>query len=333
MVVRKRRTMNIGLIGAGAYGQAMAMMLLKNNNNVVMWTENEEKYEFYKENSEIKSLINGVKIPQKIKLTNDIKEASLNKDIIFIMTTAHYVGEICDKINPYITKKTIICIASKGIENISCKFLSDIAYEKLKTKHIAIISGPSFAIDMANNYPVGLSIASLSKKTIKLIKQSLVSDSVKLRETTDLIGVQICGSIKNVIALAAGMLDGMNYPESTQSFLITESLNDIKELIKALGGNPKTCLSFAGLGDLLLTCTSTKSRNFKFGKLVGSGASKEIQNKFLEENTVEGYYTLHSVYKLVKKKKIKMPIIDVIYKIIVNNNNPHELVTLLINKK
>lgn len=325
--------MNIGLIGTGAYGQAMAMMLLKNNNDVIMWTENVDKYKFYKENNRIKSLINGVEIPKEIKLTNDIKEVCLNKDIIFIMTTAHYVGKICDEINPYINKKTIVCIASKGIENVSCKFLSDIAYEKLKTKHIAIISGPSFAVDMANNYPVGLSIASLSKKTIKLIKQSLVSDSVKLRETTDLIGVQICGSIKNVIALAAGMLDGMNYPESTQSFLITESLNDIKELIKALGGNPKTCLSFAGLGDLLLTCTSSKSRNFKFGKLVGSGASKEIQNKFLEENTVEGYYTLHSVYKLVKKKKIKMPIIDVIYKIIVNNNNPHELVTLLINKK
>ena len=325
--------MNIGLIGTGAYGQAMAMMLLKNNNNVIMWTENEEKYKFYKENNEIKSLINGVEIPKEIKLTNDIKEACLNKDIIFIMTTAHYVGKICDEINPYITKKTVVCIASKGIENVSCKFLSDIAYEKLKTKHIAIISGPSFAVDMANNYPVGLSIASLSKKSIKLIKQALVSDSVKLRETADLIGVQICGSIKNVIALAAGMLDGMNYPESTQSFLITESLNDIKELIKALGGSPKTCLSFAGVGDLLLTCTSPKSRNFKFGKLVGSGVTKEEQDKFLQDNTVEGYYTLKSIYKLVKKRKIKMPIIDVIYKIIVNNEDPKLLVTLLINKK
>ena len=300
--------MNIGLIGTGAYGQAMAMMLLKNKNDVIMWTENEDKYKFYKENNRIKNLINGVEIPKEIKLTNDIKEVCLNK-------------------------KTIVCIASKGIENVSCKFLSDIAYEKLKTKHIAIISGPSFAVDMANSYPDGLSIASLSKKSIKLIKQSLISDSVKLRETTDLIGVQICGSIKNVIALAAGMLDGMNYPESTQSFLITESLNDIKELIKALGGNPKTCLSFAGVGDLLLTCTSTKSRNFKFGKLVGSGALKEEKEQFLADNTVEGYYTLKSIYKLVKKKKIKMPIIDVIYKIIVNNGDPKLLVTLLINKK
>lgn len=325
--------MNIGMIGNGAYGQAMALMLYKNNNNIVIWTENEDKYNYYKDNKIIKSLIPNIDIPKDIKLTNNIEEVCLNKDIIFIMSSAHYVGEICSKINKYISKKTIVCIASKGIENVSCKFLSDIAYERLKTKHIAIISGPSFAIDMASNYPVGLSIASISKKSINLIKKALVSDTVKLRETNDLIGVQICGSIKNVIALAAGMLKGMNYPESTQSFLITESLNDIKELIKALGGNPKTCLSFAGVGDLLLTCTSVKSRNFKFGELVGRGASLEDRNEFLNNNTVEGYYTLKSIYKLVKKKKIKIPIIDVIYKIIINNDDPKILVSLLINKK
>lgn len=325
--------MNIGMIGNGAYGQAMALMLYKNNNNIVIWTENEDKYNYYKDNKVIKSLIPNIDIPKDIKLTNNIEEVCKNKDIIFIMTSAHYVGKICSKINKYISKKTIVCIASKGIENVSCKFLSDIAYERLKTKHIAIISGPSFAIDMASNYPVGLSIASISKKSINLIKKVLVSDTVKLRETNDLIGVQICGSIKNVIALAAGMLKGMNYPESTQSFLITESLNDIKELIKALGGNPKTCLSFAGVGDLLLTCTSVKSRNFKFGELVGSGASLEDRNEFLNNNTVEGYYTLKSIYKLVKKKKIKIPIIDVIYKIIINNDDPKILVSLLINKK
>lgn len=325
--------MNIGMIGNGAYGQAMALMLYKNNNNIVIWTENEDKYNYYKDNKIIKSLIPNIDIPKDIKLTNNIEEVCLNKDIIFIMSSAHYVGEICSKINKYISKKTIVCIASKGIENVSCKFLSDIAYERLKTKHIAIISGPSFAIDMASNYPVGLSIASISKKSVNLIKKALVSDTVKLRETNDLIGVQICGSIKNVIALAAGMLKGMNYPESTQSFLITESLNDIKELIKALGGNPKTCLSFAGVGDLLLTCTSVKSRNFKFGELVGRGASLEDRNEFLNNNTVEGYYTLKSIYKLVKKKKIKIPIIDVIYKIIINNDDPKILVSLLINKK
>lgn len=325
--------MTVSLLGTGSYGEAMSLMIYKNIKDVIMWTSNEEKYNYYKENKRIESVIPGIEMPKNIKLTNSIEKASKEKDIIFIMTTATHVGKICDEIKPYITKKTIICIASKGIENNTCKFLSDIAREKLKTKNIAIISGPSFAIDMASNKPIGLSIASFSKKAIKQIKKALVSDTVKLRETNDLIGVQICGSIKNVIALAAGILDGMNYPESTQSFLITESLHDIKELIKAVGGNPKTILSYAGVGDLLLTCTSPKSRNYKFGKLVGSGASIEEKQNFLSDNTVEGYYTLHSIYKLVKTNKIKIPMIDTIYKIIVNDDNPENLVKLLINKK
>ena len=222
---------------------------------------------------------------------------------------------------------------SKGIENTSCAFLSDIARDELKIRNIAIISGPSFAVDMAANNPVGLSIASHSKKAIKIIKSVLENDTLKLRDTSDLIGVQICGSIKNIIAVAAGMLEGMKYPESTQSFLITEALNDIKNLIEALGGNPKTINSFAGVGDLLLTCTSTKSRNFTFGKVIGAGATKEEIAKHLEENTVEGYYTLKSIYKLIKNKKIKMPIIDLIYKIVMNGEDPQLLITFLVNKK
>ena len=171
------------------------------------------------------------------------------------------------------------------------------------------------------------------EKAIRIIESILENDTVKLRPTTDLIGVQICGSIKNVIAVAAGMLDGMNYPESTQSFLITEALNDIKNLIGALGGNPRTITSFAGVGDLLLTCTSTKSRNFSFGRIIGQGATKEEKEEHLSKNTVEGYYTLKSIYKLIKNKKIKMPIIDLIYKIVMNDEDPKLLISFLVTKK
>lgn len=326
--------MKIALIGTGVYGLAIAMAISKNEKNITMWTESQERYEKYiKDGKIIKDIIPELEVPKNIKLTTSYEEAVKNADIVFITSTAAFVGSICKNINAYITKKTVVCIASKGIENTSCAFLSDIAYENLKTKHIAIISGPSFAIDMANNNPVGLSLASHSKKAIKLIENTLENESLKLRPTTDLIGVQICGSIKNIIAVAAGMLSGMNYPESTQSFLITEALNDIKNLIAALGGNPKTITSFAGVGDLILTCTSTKSRNYSFGKIVGAGATKEEKEKHLKENTVEGYYTLKSIYKLIKNKKIKMPIIDLIYKIIMNDEEPQQLISFLINKK
>jgi len=199
------------------------------------------------------------------------------------MSTAHFVGSICKEIKKYITKDQVVCIASKGIENNSCEFLSNIAHDILKIKNIAIISGGSFAIDMANNNPVALTIASKSAKARKLVKEAMNNDTLKLRESRDVIGVQICGSIKNVIALAAGMLDGMGYPESTQCFLITESIHDIKALIGALGGKPRTILSYAGVGDLLLTCTSIKSRNYSFGKLIGQGITKDEKNGTLKK--------------------------------------------------
>ena len=176
-------------------------------------------------------------------------------------------------------------------------------------------------------------MAKFNDETIQIVKENLANDTLKLRECNDLIGIQICGSIKNVIAIAAGMIKGLGYTESTLAFLINESLHDIKYLIDELGGDKKTVLSYAGVGDLLLTCTSIKSRNYSFGKLIGQGISKEEKEKHLKENTVEGYYTLKSIYKLVRKKKIKMPIIDLIYDIVMNGKNPNLLGEFLINKK
>ena len=219
-----------------------------------------------------------------------------------------------------------------GIDNNTCSFLSDIAYNDLNCDDIAILSGPSFAIDMVNNNPVGLSLASNSNKAIRRIKKYLQNDRLKLRETKDLVGVQICGSIKNVIAISAGILKGLGYPESTQCFLITESLHDIKSLIGSLGGNPKTILSFAGVGDLLLTCSSEKSRNYSFGMKIGMDKNFDVDS-YIAQNTVEGYHTLLSIYKLIKNKHIKIPIIDLIYKIVVKHEDPNLLVEFLINKR
>ena len=324
--------MKIAIIGTGAYSSAIAEQVYKNNKNIIMWTESEERYKEYLKNGRITGTIKDHDMPKEIKLTTDYEEAIKGSEIVFLVPAAAYVGKVCQDIKEIVTKEQIICIASKGIDNNKCEFLSDIAYNTLKTKKIANISGPSFAIDMIGTNPIGLSIASKSKKTIKKIKEVLSNDTLKLRETNDLIGLQICGSIKNVIAVASGILDGLGYPESTRSFLITESLHDIKALISKLGGNPKTILSFAGVGDLLLTCTSTKSRNFSFGQVVATNNKRQIA-EYLNSNTVEGYYTLKSIYKLVKKKRIKMPIIDLIYDIVMNGKNPNKLGEFLINKK
>ena len=153
--------------------------------------------------------------------------------------------------------------------------------------------------------------------------------NIKLRETRDVIGIEICGSIKNVIAIASGILNGLGYPESTEAMFITESLHDIKNLIKALGGSKKTILSYAGFGDLLLTCTSYKSRNFTFGHIIGKREDKE---DYIKNNTIEGLYTLKSIYKLIKNKNVDMPIIDLIYDIVFKDKDPKYLSNFLLEK-
>ena len=196
-----------------------------------------------------------------------------------------------------------------------------------------VISGGTFAEDIINMVPIGFSLASRSNYTRNIITKAMANDYVKIRHTRDIIGTEICGSIKNVIAIASGMLDGMGYPISTSTMFITESLHDIKALIKALGGNKKTILSFAGFGDILLTCTSTKSRNYTLGKLIGEGKSKEEINNYIKNTTIEGLYTLYSIKKLLRNKKIKMPIINLIYDIIVNEKEPSNLTKFLIEKE
>ena len=307
--------MNITIIGTGVYGIAMAIALSQNKENkIIMWTESEDSLKHIEDTRDNFKELNGVKIPDSIKFTTSYQEALHNSSIVFINSSMHFV------------------IGSKGIEQNSCLFIDEIFKNIINTKNLAVISGPTFAVDIASLEPIGLSIASKNKNTIELVKYIYKNTNAKLRETKDIIGIEICGSIKNVIAIASGILSGLGYKESTRSFLITESLHDIKELINALGGNKKTILSFAGVGDLLLTATSEKSRNYSYGMMLGENAFDEAE-EFLNNYTVEGYYTLKSIYDLIKKRKICMPVIDVIYDIVINNDDPRKLVDFLMKKQ
>ena len=319
------------IIGAGAYGLSIALSLSKKEYLIDMWVESKERCVFLNENRKNSGILPNKNIPKTITFTNDIKEIIDNNNLIIIAVAAKYVDSITKEINKYNIKNKYFAILSKGIEQNTCAFVSEVFKRNIKNRNLAVVSGPSFAVDLANNEPVGLSIAGTNKKTIDIFKRLLSSDTIKLRKSSDMIGIELCGSIKNIIAIASGILDGLGYKESTRSFLITESIHDIKSLIHGLGEKKKTILSYAGVGDLLLTATSEKSRNYSYGKLIGEKKFKESQ-KYLETNTVEGYYTLKSIYTLIKRKKIKMPIVDLIYQILFNNKKPEEIVSFLIKK-
>ncbi len=325
--------MKIGVIGLGAYSLAISIMLNKNNNDITIWSESDDKINTINKKGQIDSILPDVPIPKTLKFTTDLRETVKDKEIVFIIVAAQYVGNISAQIKNYINEDTIICIGTKGIEQDSCKFIDKVVLKEIKTKNLAVISGPTFAMDLAKGEPAALSLASHSKKALEMIKKALATDNLKIRTTEDIIGLEICGSIKNVIAIAAGIIDGLGYGETTQAFLITESLHDIKSLIKELGGDKNTILSYAGIGDLLLTCTSTKSRNFSFGILLGSKATSKDVERYLVDNTVEGYYTLKSIYKLINDEDIDLEIINLIYDIIFNKENPEILIEFLIAKQ
>ena len=322
--------MKVAILGSGAYGLALASRLLMNKNDVEMWTYSKEEKKQLKE-TRISNKLPGYKIPKEIKITTNMKKAVYDSKIIIIAVPAFAVDDIAKQLAKYIKPTQHILIATKGIEQDTCKFLTDVVLDYINTNRLAVISGPTFAVDIIKDVPIGLSLGTTNELTKKTIMQAFINPKTKLRPTLDIIGIEVCGAIKNVMAIASGMLEGMNVPDSTKALFLTEALNDIKEIIDVLGGNKKTILSFAGFGDILMTCTSQNSRNFTFGKILGSG-KKEEAIKYRENTTVEGLYTLKSIQKLLQDTGACIPIIDLIYEIIYNDKDKEEMLKFLIEK-
>lgn len=321
--------MKVTILGAGAYGCALATVLNKNKHEVTLWTPFEKEAQELKKKRKIQALNEAI-LPKELQFTTDLSKAKNSDLIIFAVPTAH-LNNTAKLLKKYYNECPI-CIASKGIEQTSYRFVYDIVKDNLSTDKISVISGPSFAIDIVNNATVGIALASQDKNTIEIVKKALSNNHFKLRVTHDIIGVEICGAIKNVIAIASGMISGMNQSESTKAMFLTESLHDIKELIKALGSDGDTVLTYAGFGDLLLTCTSEKSRNYKLGYMIGSNTPKEVIDDYIKNTTIEGLYTLKSIKGLVKNKDINIPIINLIEEIIYQNKTPKEVISFLIKK-
>ena len=290
--------MKVAVLGTGAYGLAIAHSLAKNGHQVVMWTENNDKYNEWNKTKNLASIMADYKMLDNISIDTNIENVVKGAKAIFFTCASRFVYSVSNQIKDFYNKNIPIFIASKGIEETTCRFMSNVVKDVLHSSSICVISGPTFAVDILHNEPVALAIESTNFKARNFISRLLSSDTLKLRKSNDLIGVQICGSVKNIIAIASGILAGLGYSESTQAFLINESLHDIKELIGYLGGKKKTILSYAGVGDLLMTSMSKKSRNYSFGLVCATGDTNKI-NEFLNTHTVEGYFTLKIVIKLI----------------------------------
>lgn len=323
--------MKIGLFGTGAYGMALSSILIHNKCEVTMWTKFAEEKEILEKTRSNEQRIPNFKIDENIKITTSVEKCIKDKDLLIIAIPAAFVDSLCLTMKDYINNHHIL-IATKGIEQGTGLFINEILEKYLDTNNIGVLSGPTFAVDLISGMPAGLSVASKKPETIIVAKEALQNEYIKLRESNDVTGIEICGAIKNVIALSAGMLEGLKANESTKVMLIVEAIHDMEEILDSFDCNKRTVLSYAGIGDLLLTCTSVKSRNFSFGKLLGEKPSREVIDEYLKNTTVEGYYTLESIYQLLKDKEVTIPIIDLIYDIAVKGNDPKLLLKFLVYK-
>ena len=322
----------IGILGTGAYGIALAKMFHENNCDITMWTKFEDEANMLLETRMNNKVLPNIYIDDDIEITTDLKNICMNSDILVICIPSQFVKSTIEEIKDLVNKNTVLCMASKGIDNETGKFMTDLLLDYFDSERITIISGPSFAIDMVSYQPTGLSVAGNDMNSMNLIIKKLSNSYLKIIPTFDVIGLSICGAIKNVMAIASGMLSGFNANPSCNAMFLTQALHDIKDLIKELGGNDRTIMSYAGIGDLLLTCTSMKSRNFTFGYNLVTKTREQVL-EYRKSTTIEGLDTLEAIKVLLKNKNIKMPIIDVIDDIINNKENPEALLDYLMDKE
>lgn len=322
----------IGILGTGAYGIALAKMFHENNCDIIMWTKFEDEANMLLETRMNNKVLPNVYIDDDIKITTDLNDVCMNCDILVICIPSQFVRSTIEEIKDLVNKNTILCMASKGIDNETGKFMTDLLLDYFDSSKITIISGPSFAIDMVSLQPTGLSIAGKNINSVNLVIKSLANRYLRVIPTDDIIGVSICGAIKNVMAIASGMLSGFNANPSCNAMFLTEAVHDIKDLIRKLGGNDRTIMSYAGIGDLFLTCTSMKSRNFTFGYNLVTKSREEVLN-YQQNTTIEGLDTLNAIKILLEKNNIKMPLISIIDDVINNQKNPELLLEYLMNKE
>ncbi len=308
--------MNITILGSGAFGLALAKNFQINKNNITIWSKFKEEIEKLKEKH------------REFKLTDNIKEALNNPDIIIIAIPIEFIHTTLTEIKNYY-QKGIILIASKGIETKNHKFAYQIIEQIFPNIPYGVLSGGTFAKDMMASSIMGITLSTSNQNVKKITKKALNNSNLKLELSEDIIGTSICGAVKNIIAIAFGILDGSDYPESTRFMFLTEAILEIKKIIHQLNGDENTILTYAGLDDIMMTSTSSKSRNYTYGYMIGQNKKREEIDTYKNKTTIEGLGTTKAIYYLLKEKNITSNLINTMYEILYKNKKKELLISYL----
>lgn len=305
----------IGVLGGGSWGSALAILLGKKNYQVNMWMRRQDQIDEIRETGYNGRYLPGARFPENLKVTGDIEETIRDKDIILMSVPTHGVREVLNMAKDYIKKDQIIVNVSKGIENHSLLRISQIVEEISPGTKYAVLSGPSHAEEVARDLATTVVSASKDKKIAEYVQDSFITPNFRVYTNPDVIGVELGAALKNVIALGAGISDGLEFGDNTKAALMTRGMFEMSKLGLALGARAETFSGLAGMGDLIVTCTSMHSRNRRAGILIGQGYSPD---QAIEEvgMVVEGIKTTKSAYELAKTHGIEMPITSELYQVL-----------------
>lgn len=305
----------IGVIGTGIWGTALALTAARAGNEVLCWSRKQEVVDSINQKHVNKAYLPDIPLPNTISATTEIAAIFDFTDIILLVSSAQWTREMLQRMKPFVKKETIIVLCAKGIEAETGKMLSEVVQEEIPDTTVAILSGPGFAIDVAQGKLTSVTIACAKEGAAARLADMLGTPYFRPYLTTDIISPQIGGSVKNVIAIASGVVEGALFGDGARAALITRGFNEMSRLSKALGGTLSTMMGMSGMGDLVLTASCSQSRNFSFGYEIGICGHAQ---KLIEENTrtVEGLHTTKAVLKRARQLGIEMPICEMVNKVL-----------------
>lgn len=319
---------DIAVLGSGGWGMALAVSAFSGGNNVTLWSPFDEEIKMLRKNHGNERLLSGIRLPDEIKLTTDmscVKGAS----ITIIATPSTAVREVAHKLSYYDDFGIVVNVA-KGLEKGSLLRLSQVIRDEIPSARVVVLSGPSHAEEVARSIPTSVVAASESPISAQIVQNILSTDNLRIYTSEDLIGVELGGALKNIIAIAAGFCDGLGLGDNSKAALITRGLAEMARLGVCMGAEEYTFSGLTGIGDLVVTCTSEHSRNRRFGFKVGSGTS--IKQALEEVGTVEGYYAAEMAHALALKYNMEMPIIDECYSVLYKNKDVKNVVNDLMRR-
>ena len=316
---------NVGVLGAGSWGTALSVLLTENGHQVTVWSIDENEVNMLNEKREHVQKLPGVKLPDSMVVTTDLEGTVKGKDFLVLAVPSPFTRSTAKKMAPFVAEGQIIVDVAKGIEEATLLTLSKQIEEEIPQADVAVLSGPSHAEEVGRKLPTTCVIGAKTRKTAEYLQSMFISPVFRVYTSPDILGIELGGSLKNVIALAAGIADGLGYGDNTKAALITRGIAEITRLGVKMGGRIETFSGLTGIGDLIVTCASVHSRNRKAGYLMGQGMSmQEAMDEV--KMVVEGVYSAKAAAKLAEKYGVSMPIVDEVNAVLFDGKSPEEAV-------